>query len=590
MTSMRAILELNPSQLHIDSLLSQFQGLTGLNFPALDGLPSADALQVPDFGVTGMIDQFQSMAEKLAQGPDALLGALRQHLQGLGGGSLDVGGPLAAITGPLSTLGDLPTMLTTFVERGQALGGLLDQLGGQQVDGKTLRQLFQPDALVETLRQHLPFNTLTDRLQDVASLEGWLGALAEKPWLAGYQAALAAITAIPARAPVTASDLAVLNAAAVEPITRGIQGLTKAMTDAVALLTTFNGSLRPLAQRLTSGLERVCDTLDPQKLGGSLTMFDQITAALDGLNLGDIPAQLAHAAQVVEGLVAQGIEAVLAPLQTVVHTLETGLDTAKQALVKVSAIITDVLAQLHTFVEKIASTVSSVVQQVEAGLDTFMETANGVLDKVNGLLIQVFAFIRDVAQKLAAFDFRPIIKTFHAMLFKITALLESPEARQVFEQVKASLDEVAQQVESIDLSPVFDQVLGEADKVKTALAAIDLSQLNALLQQALKAALELVQSAIDPPAKVTDAVKATYADTVQAPLNAIVQPVKETFDKLLDIINQFEPGTLVSSLITPPYEALVAELKAVIDPAQVVQHLGGLRELYDNILAEVDAQ
>src|SRR5262252_3145859 len=114
---MRALLELNPSQLNIDSLLSQFQGLTGLNFPVLDGLPSAQDLQVPDFGeLKKMIDQFQSMAEKLAQGPEALLGELRQHLQDLGGGSLDVSGPLAALTGPLGTLGDVPTLLTTFVE------------------------------------------------------------------------------------------------------------------------------------------------------------------------------------------------------------------------------------------------------------------------------------------------------------------------------------------------------------------------------------------------------------------------------------------------------------------------------------------
>src|SRR5262249_29632464 len=103
---MRAILDMNPSQLNIDSLLSQFQGLTGLSFPALDGLPSVDDLQVPDFSaLMDMIGQFQSMAEKLAQGPEAGLRELHKRLQGLGGG--DVGGQLAAITGPLDTLGNV---------------------------------------------------------------------------------------------------------------------------------------------------------------------------------------------------------------------------------------------------------------------------------------------------------------------------------------------------------------------------------------------------------------------------------------------------------------------------------------------------
>src|SRR5262245_14477960 len=112
---MRQLLELSPTNLPIDDILGQFQGLTELSLPDL-GSFAAD-LPVPDLGLlTQVVGQFGDMAGKLSEGPEALASGLLEHLQVLGSGSLDIGnliGPLAEMTG---SIGALPTALPAFFE------------------------------------------------------------------------------------------------------------------------------------------------------------------------------------------------------------------------------------------------------------------------------------------------------------------------------------------------------------------------------------------------------------------------------------------------------------------------------------------
>lgn len=591
---MQQLLALSPTNLPIDDLLGQFQGLTSnLALPSLDGL----ALQMPalpDLGqVTGLVAQFEQIGQTLSEGPQALTSALLTELQQLGAGSTQIGSMFGLLTETLGPLGGLPGQVQTFFATfDSTILPLLAMLQRQEFDAASLGELLPLNDLLQDAAQPLS-DLLQAPLATVGTLEASLDPLAHAPWLDTYQSLLAAVAAVTPNGATTEAQLAALNQALsaerVVQVQQGAMTLETGVQTAVTTLRSFETSLDSLAQEVKTTTQATFDRLNPAELGKQLNIVDtDLAAQLQQIDLQRIVAPIDAAVQAVDKLVGQNLDQVTGSIEQIVGTVTQAIETARQALVQVSAIISDLLRQVRTFIAGPMQQVQTVIEQARGAFNTVIVSINQVLEKVNGVVTQVYTVIKGVVDQIAAFDFEPFLQQLYAMIRQITALLDAPQVRQVLDQVKAAIDQVVQKLDAVSLQPVFDQVLTNVDGVKTQLATIDTSQLNAMLRQALKAALDVVTSAIDPPSKVTDMVKEEYNNSVRPYTLGLIEPIEAQFLQILDVIDQFEPGTLVASLLTPPFETMIARLEEYIGPDQILGHLSVITEFYEKLLADLD--
>lgn len=584
---MLQILELSPTNLDLSGLLSQFQEMTSLSFPALDGFPTPDSLPIPNLdGLLAAVKQFEEMAQKLGEGPEAFSAVLLQPLQQMTGGTLDMSNLLGSLTETAGPLGGLPAQLQTFFQQFSSdILPVFQLLQGQTVDTSFLGQLFQLDALATQLPQEIE-GLLQGASQDVTAIEPLIAPLVQAAWLSAYQSALQAVLALEAGATITADSLNTLSDATLQQIETGIQTLESGVETAVSQLTTFNQNLASLTDNLSTAVTTVFHSLDPQTIAGQITFFDDAIQSLDSLKLDEVAATIETAVQSVDSFIGKGVDQVIAAVDTAVSAILQVMETAKQALVKISALLSDLLTQIKGFIEQ--ANLTGLIEDVKAAFNTFALKANQLLDQVSQMMNQVYGFVRGLIDKIAQFDFRPIIDGLYNMLHQITAILDHPEVRRVLEQAKEAIAQLADGLDSVSVKPVFDQVVLASDDVKAKLQAINTAQLNAILRQALKAALNVVTTAIDPPTKVTDVVKEQYNTTVKPITTGLIDPIEEQFKQILAIIDQFEPGTLVANLLTPPFEALVNAIKGLIEPEQILTYLKPLNDFYTSILAELD--
>jgi len=589
------LLELDPTSLAPESqnspltgVINQFTGLTqDLAFPKFDTFPTPNNIPLPNLDIlTAVVGNFKQISQKLSTDPQTLIQDLQTNLETLKTGSSQIGNLLGSITDMTGDIGSSLDEFPSFFEQFNAdIIPVLTTLKTPQLDTTSLIQLLQLDTLATTLSQKLN-NVLQTPLQDITAIETQLAPLTDDQWLTHYKSALTAITSIPDSATLTAADLTVLNDEIIAQIQTQVDTFKQPAEAAITKLDTFNGNLVTLSQNLTDSLTAVLDQLDPQNLGSSLPVPNLDLTKLKQFNLSGITDKIEAAAQAVDKLVGQNLDRVTDTLDTLVSSIVSGISTAKQALVQVSAIISDLLAQLKSFIAQ--ANLPGLVDQAKEAFQTLAGSLNPVLNQVNQIITQVYDFIKGIVQKIDQLDLRPIIQTLHDILFQITAFLDRPQVRDALNTAKQGIDEVIKQLDGVTLKPVFDQVVTEADSVKSKLAAVDVSQLNQMLRTALKTALDPLREAIDP-AQVTAAVKTEYDQIVKQELIAkVIDPIKAEFDKVNQIIDQFEPGTLVSGWLTPPFETVLAELKKLIAPEQILAKLDGLTQFYQSLLDNLD--
>ncbi len=580
---MLQILELNPTNLPIFDLLDQLQGLKdGLAFPTdLGEVPIPADLPLPDLSaLAAVVAQFEDMAQKLGAGPGALADDVLKPLGGLSSGLLEISTPLVSLASAAAPAGTAGVEFQTFFNQFSAdVLPIVNTLQDQQVDGAYLSQLFQLESLAASLPTRLD-RVVRRPLQEIDAITTLLAPLADDQWLAVYKAALETV------ATTAVEKLTLLDDATVQQIQGGVETLSRQTQKAAEGLSSFDASLNTLAQDLTGALEGALDQIDPQKLGGTLSVFDAAVTTLEGLQVAGATAKIEQIAAAVDTLVAQNLDKLTGTIDQTVVAIQQGIGLAKQALVKVSAIVSDLLGQLKGFVEK--ADLPGLVGQVKGAFNTFAVALNKVLEQVNQGINKVYDFVMGIVKKIAGLDFKPIVQALHDVLAEITAILAHPQVRQTLQQAKAGIDQVAQRLDSVTLKPVFDRVVAEADDVKAKLAAIDVSQLNAMLREALKLALGLVKSAIDPPSKVTGVINEQYDTAIKPVTTGLIEPIRDQLKQIADVIDSFRPGTLVAELLTPPFEAAAAELKQLIAPEQILAHLDGLTKFYESLLATID--
>lgn len=575
--------EITPEKLGIDVLKNQITEIAGLSFPALDGLPTSGDVSLPDLSMlTDLVGGFEQMTQTFGGGPEALIGDLRGLLDDMRNGSVDITSRCGAISAVTDNLDQLPQqLLGAFEQFGGEIVPLFEQFQQQPTDATAIIDMFHLQTLGDTLQQQFtaPLQAPLEQLDTLTSLVEPLDNLADQPWLTGYADLLQQV--------INGEPAALEDPALVESLHAAVGSLNGQIAGAAATLGQFSTGLERFSHSMTATLEQVLARLDPHNLLQMPPMVEQALQQLENLQFGNFIAPIEQAATTVDALLGQQIDQVIDLIDQGIAFIVGGIGQARQLLVKVQAIATDLIGQLTDFIGNL--NISETIAQGKQAFSSFATTISGVLDQVNGVIVQVFDFIDQVIDQLQALDFRPLIQQLHTVLYRVVGVLDDPQVRQVTDQVKAGIDLVIQHLDQIGFNLIVDQVVTQADQMKATLAAVDVSQLNALLRQALGTALDLVQEQIDPPGtKITQPILAQFDEHVMQPVATLLEPVQAQITAILDIIHTLEPGTLVSREITPFYDELAGRVRAWLDREQIMQQLGGVTTFYASLIATID--
>lgn len=590
---------------NFESIAAQFKALDLSYFEATftqPSLPNPTDVLSGSFvePVTSLVETFSTLAATLPTDPTDLLEDLTGKVSALGNGSVDIANLLTDLTAPFTqastAFSHFQTILTPLTED---LLPALSNLQTQPTDGTTLTQLFPIAELAQPLTGQLAA-ALAPQLTQVqaiaAHITDWIPQSAERSpeniLLSDYESLLSELATLPLDASLNADHLSLLSEEQTQPLQQQIDTLQGKVQTVTENLSTFQQNLADTPATLNAAIDDILNKLSPQYLAQLKNPLTQALAALtnlEELDLSSAIAQVQSAVIPLQTLVENGVETATSGLETVVSSVETAITTAEQALVKVSALITDLIEKLIGFIQQIDLT--SVINQAKDVFQGVILKLNGILNQVGGFIEQIYTFVRSLIDKATALG-----KTLPALadklrqaLSQVTAFLSNPQVKDAVAQAKSGLDLVIQKLDAVSLNVVFDQVSAQATTVKTSLQAIDLSQLNQLLKTALSQILNVIRNEISPPSKVTDEVIKQYNAQISEPvLVGIIQPVKQQVASINDLIHQLAPGSLVGDVLSPLYEEARASIQRFVDPDQVSELLQPVTDFHGAMLTKLD--
>jgi len=586
---MQQLLALEPPAATVGSLVEKFARSATLSIEPV--IPEHLSVAIPGLDqLTGITDSFTAILQALPQHPDLLVSDLRQEIEKLLGDTLSFDSLLSPLMEPVDQLrGGLQHFQSVFDAVAPALtqlssttDGVIDSI---PLNSTYFNKLLPVSALADRLSQTAFNDVLTENTKLTLQIQTQLERLPIASTLQTYDVAIKSLIALPIET-LSAADITVANEA-LGSLEATIATLNATIPSALTASERWAVALGDVSSTLSNTLDTALTRLEPSQLGAlsqpfgeALTVYSIPTSFTDGM------VQLETGIDAVNGLVDQGIEAITAGINTGVDGVNTAVTTVKQTIVKVSGLVTNAIEQVLDFIQSLDLT--GLVNQAKLVLNDVIVKINGIFDTVNTMVVNVFAQVSALIDQVDSFDMQSVVDALHSAIAQITAFLEHPQVTDVIQQAKDTINSVAQQLDPITLTPVFDQVLTESDQVKASLQSIDVSQLNAVLKKALSVALTQLKDGLEPPTKVTDVVKNQYHETVSIQvLEQTVEPVKAMIDEAINQIYAFEPGTLVGGKLAPPFEAMVAQLKAVLSPDKLAELLEPITKFQKDLLAKI---
>ena len=583
---MSQILDLNPSQLtdQFASVLEQINELTQLpTIPAI----KLDNLSIPNVDlIPSLAIALGNILQRIPNNSEELIADLLSELKKLSQSSLDLGKSLVSLTTITKSIAPLLEEFNTiFNQLNSELFPTLSSLNNSEVNSSYLQKLFSVTTPAESLSNQFT-GVVESRLSALNEIQSLVCDLVEDKVLADYQGIFDAIATIPLDHSLTKAHLSKLEPIQIDQVTSRISTISQNAQATLDKLNSLNQNQPSFSQELKVGLEKFLVEIEPQKIGNSLTIFQNILKTKDELNVAEITPKIKQAITAVENLLSKNIEQVPQSIEEKINGIVESIVTAEQVVVKVSAIAFNLVQQLKEFIQTLD--LSSLVNQIQQVFDELAENVNSVLEPVNATLEQIYTSIKPITEKIATLDFKPIIQALHDIVFKLTAFLDRPEVYEALQKAQQGIKDVVQQLEGVTLKPVFDEVITEANNVKAKLAAIDISGLNPMLKETLKTSLQPLREAINP-AEVTKAVKAEYDTLVQEEIIAnVINPIQEKFNKISQIIDEFNPSTLIRKELEQPFEIMVKKIKQLIEPAQVITLLQPLADFSKLLLDQLN--
>jgi hypothetical protein len=600
---MQEILELNPELLkaQFEETLKPIRELGHLNPPNF----SFDLIELPLVGNFSSVFEIgknlETMYQQFPASPEVFISELLGGLTQLGQGSSDTNqllGPFRNLTTNLSPLlSDLETSPKFFqdslipaIQKVSQQVTAMDKWLDQNQDSDFV-QLFQLNELATNLSSPVMMQ-LQDQLNSIEQFSSINRVLASGEWYVTYNNMLQTVSQLDLANPRAVKNVRVLLEAGGllrGQIVNGLNSLTNQTKRAEILLNRFNGGLVNFEKNLTPALCNATAAIDPNRFGIMFTdELLQLMPIITKLQLGSIKGKIEKAVQIVEGLLAQNLDKINATLNTIVATMIDALALAEQAIVKVSALLSNLVQECANLIKNL--NLEAIVEQVREVQADIKGKIAQVLDKINATVAEFYAFIKEkVVAPIREIDFQPIIQLLKDTLYKITTVLEHPQVQNAIEQARKGIDLIVENLDAISLKPVFDEVLSQSEEVKGILQNLNVSQLNPVLRQALSLSLGKVRSEIDPPEmKIAQPIFDEYQQEISPHLRQPIEYLVEQFGKIEETIKAFEPGKLVADLLTPPFEAMLSKLEELLNPEKLIVAMKPVQDFYTNTLAKVD--
>jgi hypothetical protein len=325
----------------------------------------------------------------------------------------------------------------------------------------------------------------------------------------------------------------------------------------------------------------ILNIVSPEKPGVLAVLFRQIQRALGAQEISRLNAIVTQVEAEVEKLVGDlDLTALTDTLEANAERIVGFVQAVNQALVQVATSLSNLVAELRILIAQV--NLPALVNQVQEAFGELRSAAEALLAQVNNISNELATFVADIGKDIANLDVDALTQTIQALLAQIVGVLEAPEIKAILDEAKQGIGQIAESLESITLKPVFDRVVQESNDLKTKLGAVDVSDLNDFLRAALKTALDVIRS-IDFASQVAGALRERF-NAILGQSAGLVEPLEEKYGELTNQINQFDPGTLATQQLTPPFEALTTALNK-IKPASL---LTPLQDLQKSLLDQLD--
>ena len=171
----------------------------------------------------------------------------------------------------------------------------------------------------------------------------------------------------------------------------------------------------------------------------------------------------------------------------------------------------------------------------------------------------VHEVIDTIDEGVDAFDPADIVGALQDVIAELTGVLEDPDVASAIGSISTAIETAAQELEALSFAPIVDGIVEAIDAVAELLRGIDTADLGVPGQLALQAALALLPEDLTP---ATDPLIVDFGALVESGPVPLVASVRAQPERLLVSVRRFEPGTLVGSALSGPFDALVAQMDA----------------------------
>lgn len=206
------------------------------------------------------------------------------------------------------------------------------------------------------------------------------------------------------------------------------------------------------------------------------------------------------------------------------------------------------------------SSVASYLEDFRQTISSFIEQLNDLLDPVNTSLTTV----RDDAVNG--------VNTFRTFL-------EGLDIAALMNDLAARVEEIIDALLPIDINDLTTPIIAEINDAEQSLSQINPDDLNDLLKEALKVALDVVIS-IDFTAEISDPLGELF-DTAKAETQGVIDQLQRRYEESLSVLDQLNPQQLLEVLF-----AAYDIIKQQTDSLQITALLSPLDELHEQYLQQ----
>ena len=211
---------------------------------------------------------------------------------------------------------------------------------------------------------------------------------------------------------------------------------------------------------------------------------------------------------------------------------------------------------------KVANSVKKIEQKLDDAVANFEKQIIDQQDKQGNIILS------PVSQEL-----QKIEQNIRKLLGEVSgALTKEGDIKNALDKAKEGIEKFKNIIQDASLQPVFDIVVDQTQKLDKNIKQINVNKLNTPAKTGLKVSVKVLETV-----KVDDIIKPKLEDAfkeLQEPLVELICLLKEKVLVIENKINEFNPGTLASSLVTDTdaYKSLISTLES-IKPSELLKPL-----------------